>query len=457
MDQFLRDKDRDTILVVHELGAKVLIDFQRAIDELSKILDRKIKVLVVVDKRDKKAIKAKYPASYDVIKVNTSSVIQLEKALKPYQDKLLTAVCRGDKNIPYFEEIIPFIPYLATPTQESLIWSTNKILMRRRLRSYNKRLSPAYTVVTDSSKEAIDKIEKKVGYPVVVKPAGLGASVLVSVCYHREELTKTLRVSLRRVKSIYKKRGYVTEPKILVEQFMEGEMYSTDVYVNSRGTMYTTPLVYVQTNFKLGGDDFYGYRQMTPVMMKSYKHQVAFDVAKDAVMALGLRNITSHVELMKTPSGWKVIELGPRVGGFRDFLYGQSYGINHSLNDLLIRLPMRPIIPRKHNGYSVVMKFYAGEEGTLESIKGINKIKDIESYKRHDQKVHKGEKAIFSRNGGAGVMDVYMFNKKRSSLLADIRRLEQSLEFIVQRTPKSVGLIPKGLVNAANTLGLPLE
>lgn len=440
MDQFLRDQNRDTVLVVNKLSINALDDFERSIQQCSQVIGRKLKVLVVVDRRSKKALVVDYPKQYKIIRCDTTSVIQLEKALKPYLDNLLVVVCKGDANIPYFMNIIPHVPYLATPTTESLLWSTDKIYMRRRLRSHNTRLSPAYTVVKDSKRRSIEAIEHKVGFPLIVKPAGLGSSVLVSVCYHKEELEKTLKITLRKLNSVYKRRGYVVEPKVLVEQFMDGEMYSTDIYVNSRGTMYTTPLVHIQTGFKSGTGDFYGYRQMAPVMMKPYKHQAGFEVAKEAVIALALRNITAHVELMKTPNGWKVIEVGPRVGGFRDFLYEQSYGINHSLNDLLIRLPMRPIVPRKSLGFSVVMKFYGDNQGTITAIKGLKKIKALESYKKHDLNLTKGDRAMFARNGGGSVMDVYMFNKKRSDLLADIHRLEQYLEIKVTRLIKPIML-----------------
>ncbi len=438
MDQFLRDQNRDTILMVHALNPRSHEAFDKAVVKCSEILGRQLNVLIVSDKRSKRAFDINYPKNYTQIKCNTNSVIQLEKALKPYLDSLIAVTCHHEANIPYFINIIPHVPYLATPTEESLLWATDKIYMRRRLRSFNAKLSPAYTIVADNTPKAIDRIEKQVGYPMVVKPAGLAASVLVSVCYHREELEKTLRVTFRRLRSVYKRRGYVVEPKILVEQFMDGEMYSTDIYVNSRGTMYTTPLVHIKTGFKAAGsDDFYGYRRITPVIMKPYKHQAAFDVAKEAVKALALRNTTAHAELMKTPNGWKVIEVGPRMGGFRDFMYEQSYGIDHNLNDLLIRLPMRPIIPRKVKGFSSVLAFYANEQGTITAIKGLKKIKLIESYKKYDINLKKGDKAMFSRNGGGSVVDVYLFNVKRSNLLADIRRLEQTLKIEVSKTTKA--------------------
>lgn len=445
MDQFLRDPNRNTVLVVNTVAARTMASFNESIAELKAILKRDIKVLLVVEKRDKKAMSRikTYPRSWRIITVNTKSVIQLEKELKPYLDKIIAITCQSEKAIPFFRNIIPHVPYLETPTSGSLLWAEDKINMRRRLRVHKKKISPAYTIIKDTSNASIAKIRHKVGFPAIVKPAGLAASALVRVVYDEEEAVQVIKKSLRKLKSVYKAKGYLKTPQLLIEQYMEGEMYSTDIYVNSRGTMYTTPLVHILTGHKAGKGDFFGYRQMTPVLMKPYKHQAAFDVAKESVLAMGLRSISVHIELMKTVNGWKVIEVNPRVGGFREFLYHNSYGIKHTLNDILIRLPMRPMIPRKAKGFSAVMKIYADKEGILKRIVGKQKIKKLRSYKKHDQNRQNGDKLLFARNGGSSVIDVYLFNERRSDLLADIHRLEQILKIEVDTSRKLIPPLEK--------------
>ncbi len=440
MDQFLRDPERNIVLMVNTVHPRSLKATIEAVNNLEILLKRKMNVLVIVERRDKRAIKDRslYPKSWKTVIANTKSVIQLEEALKPYSKNIIAITCQSEKAIPFFRNIIPHVPYLETPTMESLSWSENKIDMRSRLRAFRKRISPAYTIIQDVSQASISKMSRKVGYPAIVKPAGLAASVMVEVAYDEEEATQVVKKSLRKLNSVYKARGYLKAPKLLVEQYLEGEMYSTDIYVNSRGTMYTTPLVHILTGHKAGKGDFFGYRQMTPVLMKPYKHQMAFDVAKESVEAMGFRSITVHVELIKSVEGWKIIEVNPRIGGFRDFLYHSSYGISHTLNDILIRLPMRPIIPRKIRGFSAVLKLYPDKEGVLTKIIGKQKIKTIKSYKKYSLNRQYGDKVKFARNGGSSIMDIYLFNEKRSGLLADIHRLEQMIRIEVDSTRKPI-------------------
>lgn len=359
---------------------------------------------------------------------DTHSPLAIQKALRPYQDDILAITCRGEDQIPLFAHIIPHVPYLRTPTTESLLWATDKIWMRRRLTSHNKKITPTYTLVSNTSKTALEKIARKVGFPAIVKPTGLAASRLVSIVYHKEELQSVLAKVFRRIHKVYKETGYHHEPQVLVEQFMEGEMYSIDAYVSTRGRVYFCPMVHIKTGRAIGFDDFFGYSQMTPTLLRPDSIRAAEHTATEAVHALGLRSTTVHVELMKTETGWKIIELGPRVGGFRHILYELSYGINHTLNDVRIRVPEKPLIHKKIKGYSVAMKFFAKKEGRLTKLAGIKKAQELGSFQKIY--IHKklGEPCHFAKNGGSSVFDIILFNKERSKLLADVRRLEQMIK-----------------------------
>jgi biotin carboxylase len=283
-------------------------------------------------------------------------------------------------------------------------------------------------VAHDSSKETIDKIEKSVGYPLVVKPSGLAASLLVSICYHREELEQVLERTIKKIDQLYKAKNGRGEARILVEEFMEGDMYSIDAYVNAHGVIHFAPPVYVKTGREVGFDDFFGYMRLTPTLLNPVHTTEAQDAAAKGVKALNLRSTTCHIELMRTEDGWKVIEIGPRIGGFRHAMY--ELAIDHSLNDLLIRLAKKPIIPKKIKGYTAVLQYYAPKEGKLERIQGLFKVQALESIQRLRVRKEPGDKCTFAKNGGDPVMEVTLCNPDRSKLLADVRRIEQNLKII---------------------------
>lgn len=358
--------------------------------------------------------------------------VKLAQTLLPYQDQLLAVTCRAEKHLPYFAKVIPQVPYLRTPTTESLVWATDKIAMRRRLQLFDKKIAPRFTIVNDATTATLQTIKEKVGFPLVLKPSGLAASLLVTICFHEDELTRALKTVVRKIAKVYRENKYKGDPSILVEEFMDGDMYSIDAYVTSRGTVYSCPPVHIKTGYTVGFDDFFGYRQITPTLLNKDSIKAAEAVTRAAVHALGLRSTTVHVELMKTEKGFKVIEAGARVGGFRHRLYELAYGIDHTVNDILIRIPKQPVIFKTAKGTAAAMKFYAKKEGVLKRLTGIKKIKDLPSIVELNVNKKIGDRCRYAKNGGKSVCDVILFNQKRSDMLADIRRIEQTLKIVTE-------------------------
>ena len=437
MSSFENAQERNMILFVGSfLGTQ-----DTALKKISKMLDRNITACVLLDVTDN-SVKKEIPKNSKNIFLDCdfSSPLAIERTIKPYKDRFLAVTCRAEKNIPLLKKIIPHVPYLNSPTELSLDWTTDKIKMRQLLRNYDKSISPNFLVAHDSSKETLDRIEKQIGFPLILKPSGLAASLLVTVCYYREELEDNLKNTVKKINQTYKKRKGRGDPQILVEEFMEGSMYSIDVYVNQRGVMYFTPLVHVRTGRSIGFDDFFGYMRITPTLLKPHKVEAAKKAAEKTIEALNIRSTTCHIELMKTEDGWKVIELGPRVGGFRHEMYELSFGIDHTMNDILIRIPKKPILSKKIRGYTVALKFYARKKGRLLNIVGINKTRKLESFVSIKLYKQKGDMCDFARNGDDPVFDVILFNKNRSKMLADIRRIEKSIDIQVSRPKLSVKL-----------------
>jgi len=413
---FINQLPRDTIQSLRDYGKE-------------KRLGIKVGVLRNTKRRISKSDKKYLKEFADLeIRADFDKPAKLIKLLRPYEENILAVTARaGEENVTDMAKIVAYLPYLRTPSKDSLLWATDKLTMRRRLRAYDKKISPKYTVASDFKKSTLDKIKSKVGFPLILKPADLTASLLVTMCFHEEELRNALSKTFRKIRQVYKENKRQIEPTVLVEQFMEGSMYSIDGYVGSRGSTYWCPMVHVKTGRDIGFEDFFGYQQITPTTLKKDSINQAETVAKKAVRALGLRSTAVHIELMRTEEGWKVIEIGPRIGGFRNKMYKQSYGFDHGLNDILIRIPEPPKIRKSIKGYSATLKLFAKKEGILKKLKGIRRIKKLNSVVKVSVKKKIGDKCKFAKHGGKSVMNIYLFNKNRSDLLADIRRIEQTV------------------------------
>ncbi len=408
---------------------------ERSLRTFAKTSGRQLRILLILDVKVKvdpvKQVEMNRRADI-VLEVDFSKPEKIAQALRPYQESLLAITCRSEQSMARFAAIIPHVPYLRTPTTESLTWAADKYEMRKRMKIYAPEIVPRFTLVRENSKKERARVTEKIGFPMIVKPTNLSGSLLVSICYHEAELEKTLRTLFRKLRQAYTLDHRLEEPQVIAEEFMDGDMYSVDSYVSARGKVEHCPLVKVVTGKKIGHDDFFGYLQITPPVFKRETILKAEAAAEKAIHALGLRSTLTHTELMKVDDEWKVIEIGARMGGFREIMHKLTCDIDHGLNDVLVRIPQKINLSKKCSSFACTMKWYANKEGRIIEMKGIKKIEQLESFYRIDVNKKVGDKAVFARHGGRSIFNLFMHNPDRSKLLADIRRVEQLVEIKVK-------------------------
>jgi biotin carboxylase len=416
------EKKKNIILYVMNLPLGTI----EAVKEYEAEFGDSLRIMLLVDSRVRTVSHLAETPGLDIYEAcDFSKPDKIAETLLPYQEELLAITCRSEKYMKRFAQVIPHVPYLRTPSTESLIWANDKYEMRKRFRLYDSSITPKFTKVANNLKKERERVVKKVGFPMIVKPANLAASLFVTVCYHEDELEKALRNIFRKLKNAYIAEDRLEEPTVIAEGYMEGDMYSIDSYVNSRGGVSHCPLVRQKTAREIGKDDFYNYLQITPTALKTHTIARAEETTEKAIRALGLRSSVVHTELMKIDDEWKIVEVGARMGGFRHVLHKLSCDINHALNDVLIRIPKKPVIPKKCQGYACTMKWFADKEGKITELKGIKKIEELESFHKIEVNKKVGDRAVFARNGGRSVFNLFMYNADRSNLLADIRRVEK--------------------------------
>ena len=421
-----------------------------AVRKLEVLRGEKLHIMLLRNSRRKKNTSNEHADI--ILDIDFSSPTKITSSLRPYLNQLLAITCRSESNIALFISVIPNVPYVLTTSTQSLEWASDKYEMRKRFNAFDPENTPQFTLVKSNTREERNRVIEKVGFPMIVKPTNLAASALVSICYHPEELEKTLRSAFRKLRAKYSKDNRLETPRLMAEEYIEGTMYSVDSYVDSKGQITHCPLVRVKTGKDIGHDDFYNYLRITPTKLKQSSIDLARERAEIGIRALGLRNITTHTELLHVDGDWKIIEVGPRIGGHRHVLHELSCDIDHSLNDILIRSTEKVFVPDKCKGYAAVMRYYADKEGVVEQLHGIRKLKELPSFKQIDVKVKVGDRVYFAKNGGGGIFDLTLYNENHPHLLADIRRVEQLVKVHVKDRKKKVSSEVRVVQGAAKKL-----
>jgi hypothetical protein len=371
------------------------------------------------------------PEKVEVATADFSDARSVREALAPYQDRIFAVTSQFENCIQELRELLPYLPYLPMPSEKSLEWSTEKKLMRIMLEAYDPDLTPGYIEVSSDDEETVQKIEATLSYPLIIKPSGLEGSLLVTYVGDGQELRTTLKKTMVAMQKSYDTWVKRQKPMILIEEFMDGDMYSIDVYVGEHGECRYTPPVEAITGRKAGYEDFFGYRLNLPSGLDETEIEKCQQAATKACHAVGLRSIVGHVELMKTPKGWKIIELGPRIGGYRYEMYDKAYGINHIVNDIRNRAGEEPDIPTKLKNYVSVFDFYARSEGILKAVHGLEETKALASFQYMTQNVFEGEEALFAKNGGDVAVHIMLAHPDEMQLEADVKAMEAAIVFAV--------------------------
>lgn len=417
----------------------------RAVKLLSKELGRPLQGVVLVHKGfvDYPKRPIDKTGLFQEIVVDFDNPDDLQKAIKPFAERILVATTRYEDAIRHFSQLVPFIPYVSTPTESSLVWSTEKPLMRDRLRAYDPSLVPKYQYLEEQDIPRWRDLIKGFTYPVIVKPGSLWSSFLVTQCNNAQELDRCLKDTFKIIHRIYGRVRRTTKPGVLVEEMMQGDMYSTDVYISPDGDIRCLPLVKVLTADSVGLPGFYGYRCILPTGLSQEEVQNAFAAAGAAVKALNLRATTAHVELFHTPLGWKIIELGARIGGYRESLYREVYNIEHHYNDLANRAGMKPKIPNQVIRHARAENIFADEEGIVEAIEGLNEARKLESLIFVEKHVEKGDRALFADKGGDLLVDALLSNEDVTRLEADVAELRRLIKVRVRQDTNKITVEPE--------------
>jgi len=422
---------RDTILTINGVEPGLV----KAALKHGKEMSIKLQGIVLVDRNYANEVVSRPTDTTGIFKevvCDFDNPDELQRAIAPYTDRLLAVTCRFEPAIPLFRKVIPFLPYVNHPSESALLWSSDKSLMRDRLSNYDRNLTPRYQYMESGDMSNVKNLLSDFTYPVIVKPTGLASSLLVTECKTEKELHACLTHTFKIIDNIYAKEHRRTKPGILVEEMMQGEMYSTDAYVDSKGNISCLPLVRVITAKEAGLTDFYGYRCIIPTGLPDEEVQAAFVAAKAAVRAVNLNSSTAHIELFRTSSGWKIIELGARMGGYREPLYAEAYGIDHYYNDLAIRMDKELKMPSNPIGNAACLNLYAEQEGIITSIDGIKEAQELESVVYVKAHAKTGNKAFFARNGGRLIVDSILSNKDADKLEKDVKELERLVKINIK-------------------------
>lgn len=353
------------------------------------------------------AVGIKYADEYhNVSTIDEAGVVELAKRVRPdgimtlATDMPMRAVAAATTAIG-----LPGISY------DTAVKSTDKGEMIKAFEAAGVE-HPWYYIIEDESQ--LQSILDRASYPCVMKPTDNAGNR--GVCYIDSE------------NELIEQYAYSHENsrcgRVIIEEYLEGNEVSVEIIVY-QGNVH---ILAVTDKLTQGKPYFVEIGHAEQSMLPTDTVDAIKDLAKRAVKAVGIDNSPAHVEIMVTPTGPKMVELGSRMGGgcITTHLVPLSTGIDMIQSVMNMALGMKPDVTPKFNR-GAALRHIVGLEGIIKSIDGIDEAQSIEGVNEVTILKEIGDKVHYFKNGSDRIG--YVIASANSTTEA-IRMCEEALSKI---------------------------
>lgn len=232
-----------------------------------------------------------------------------------------------------------------------------------------------------SNLDDVENMLDKITYPCISKPVDNAGSRGVVLINDREELKAAVSYS-----SSNGRNGTV-----IIEEYLQGDEVSVEIIVMES----EVHILQVTDKVTTGAPHFVEMGHSQPCSLGKNNIELIHDLAKKAVMAIGIKNGPAHVEMMLTKNGPKMIELGARMGGdcITTHLVPLSTGIDMVKATIEIALGEKPdITPLFQKGSAI--RYFNEIHGKIKTVEGIDLAGKIEGVHQVTLVKHIGDTVI---------------------------------------------------------------
>lgn len=254
-----------------------------------------------------------------------------KKALYRAIDQLpVTPTCvltMYEQYIPIAADVNAYLGLTHALSPEAARASTDKIRMREAFAAAPVAISPAFALVADQ--QQIEAFANTHGFPLILKPANLSKSLLITRCDSMPELLAAWKQTIQEAPALYARFTDGLQPRFILEEFMPGSVHTIMGFVDKNGDIALADEIVDNVTAKEAGfNDSFIFSRTIPSRLDAHDQDALRECAKLGIQALGLRSCAAHVELVLTKDGPRLIEIGARVGGYRTVMYNEASGID---------------------------------------------------------------------------------------------------------------------------------
>lgn len=319
-------------------------------------------------------------------------------------------------------------------SEEAAIACTDKEVMRTKFALSSEKISPDFHVI--DSKQSLIDFANSHDFPLILKPANLAKSLLVTKNNFLDELLENYDKACGLTEAIYKKYAPNNTPKFIVEEFLEGSIHSVDAFVDAHGEPHVLKqVVDYQTGHDIGFDDNFHYSRLLPSKLPESDVSAIRAAAKLGCRLLGMTSSPAHVEIILTKNGPRIVEIGARNGGYRERMHMLANNINIAQNALALALNQPLSLSENKNDSVGVFELFPKTPGNFTGLSHQHELEHLPSLNYLSIKPKIGDFIGKSSNGFKMTAVVILHNQDTNQFAQDLDYMNRHCT--VQTAPTS--------------------
>ena len=308
---------------------------------------------------------------------------------------------------------------------------TDKLLMRQKFAASPEKISPDFTIA--NSQDDVRDFAENHSFPLIIKPANLSASLLVYKNRTLDELMENFAHALELAPKIYAKFAPHSQPRLLIEEFMEGSVHSVDAYVDKSGNVQILKnIVDCTTGYEVGFDDNFHYSLITPTRLSPDSQEELRHCAELGVKSLGMRSSPAHIEIIMTREGPRLVEIGARNGGYRHKMHCLANGLD--LYGTWIKTVLGEnidIMPKKNDSVAFI-HLHPYQKGIFREIKNVDSLKRLPSFYDFHTLVNPGDLVGKGSDGFKNSALIILHNPDERQFAEDLDYIRKNVSVVIE-------------------------
>lgn len=311
-------------------------------------------------------------------------------------------------------------------SEEAAVACTDKEIMRSKFALSHEQVSPDFSVV--ASREDLITFAHDHSFPLILKPANLAKSLLVTKNDSLDQLLASYVKALKLAETTYRKYAPNSTPKFIVEEFLEGSIHSVDAFVDASGEPHVLEqVVDYQTGHDIGFDDNFHYSRLLPSRLSDDDIAAIRHTAKLGCQLLGMTSSPAHIEIILTKTGPRIVEIGARNGGYRERMHRLANDIDITKNTLALALGQPLDITASKNDYVGVFELFPKNSGIFDTISNEAGLKRLKSLRYLSTKAKEGQYVGKAGDGFKMCAVIVLANSDKQKFFDDSKYLLESV------------------------------